>query len=386
MSIPDFTSALKNLRARFGFDFAAVGMAPAEGGPLRWVQASGATSQRYQRIMLSPGHGVGGIVLKSGRAMISTDIDLQLDPRQYSSYPIVFAEDLHSFCALPLWKDGAVHGALLCAFRSVSPAYADVFDALIASLAGGICGYTVGTAEPLNFATLNASGSMEGDDDGIDDITLMQMHRAQEQERRRISRRLHDEIGQELLSVSMMIRQIPFADDAATVKDLADRATSELAGCMRDLKNLSVELRPLALDDLGLGPALRTQANLYRDTYGPRIEVDDNTGGARFPKLVETHAYRIAQEAMLNACRYSGSDTVNVAIDTAGGSLEVIVYDQGHGFDASQPQIKGHGSGLQGMRERASIIGGELTVRSNEDGTTVLLKVPLTSNDEGGRA
>ena len=64
----------------------------------------------------------------------------------------------------------------------------------------------------------------------------------------------------------------------------------------------------------------------------------------------------------------------------------MIVYDQGRGFDASQPQIKGHGSGLQGMRERASIIGGELTVRSNEDGTTVLLKVPLTSKDEGGRA
>ncbi|MDD6730866.1 MAG: GAF domain-containing sensor histidine kinase, partial [Eggerthellaceae bacterium] len=337
------------------------------------------------RIMLSPGHGVGGVVLKSGRAMISTDIDLQLDPRQYSSYPIVFAEDLHSFCALPLFENGTVRGVLLCAFRSVSPAYADVFDALIASLADGICGFSVGSAEPLNFAALNASGSMEDGGDAVDDITLMQMHRAQEQERRRISRRLHDEIGQELLSVSMMIRQIPFASSPDAVKDLADQATAELAGCMRDLKNLSVELRPLALDDLGLGPALRTQANLYRDTYGPRIEVDDNTGGARFPKLVETHAYRIAQEAMLNACRYSGSDTVNVAIDRNAGQLEVIVYDQGCGFDAQQPQIQGHGSGLQGMRERASIIGGRLTVRSNEDGTTVLLKVPL-ANEEGSRA
>lgn len=385
MTAPDFTDALEGLRARFGFDFAAFGSTPAEGGALRWVQASGATSKRYQRIMLSPGHGVGGVVLKSGRAMISTDIDLQLDPRQYSSYPIVFAEDLHSFCALPLFKDAAVRGVLLCAFRSVSPAYADVFDALIASLADGICGFSVGSAEPLNFAALNASGSMEDGGDAVDDITLMQMHRAQEQERRRISRRLHDEIGQELLSVSMMIRQIPFASSPDAVKDLADQATAELAGCMRDLKNLSVELRPLALDDLGLGPALRTQANLYRDTYGPRIEVDDNTGGARFPKLVETHAYRIAQEAMLNACRYSGSDTVNVAIDRNAGQLEVIVYDQGCGFDAQQPQIQGHGSGLQGMRERASIIGGRLTVRSNEDGTTVLLKVPL-ANEEGSRA
>jgi two-component system sensor histidine kinase NreB len=385
MTAPDFTDALEDLRARFGFDFAAFGCTPADGGALRWVQASGATSQRYQRIMLSPGHGVGGIVLKSGRAMISTDIDLQLDPRQYSSYPIVFAEDLHSFCALPLFKDDAVRGVLLCAFRSVSPTYADVFDALIASLSSGLCGYSVGDAEPLNFATLNASGSMEEDGDAIDDITLMQMHRAQEQERRRISRRLHDEIGQELLSVSMKIRQIPFASSPNAVKDLADQATAELASCMRDLKNLSVELRPLALDDLGLGPALRTQANLYRDTYGPRIEVDDNTGGARFPKLVETHVYRIAQEAMLNACRYSGSDTVNVAIDVDDGQLEVIVYDQGCGFDAQQPQIKGHGSGLQGMRERASIIGGKLAVRSNEDGTTVLLKVPL-AQDERSRA
>ena len=182
--IPDFTSALKDLRARFGFDFAAVGMA--------WLPLPcgrpGATSQRYQRIMLSPGHGVGGIVLKSGRAMISTDIDLQLDPRQYSSYPIVFAEDLHSFCALPLWKNGAVHGALLCAFRSVSPAYADVFDALIASLAGDICQYTVGTAEiaQLRHASTRR-GRWKATTTASTASPLMQMHRAQEQERRRIS-------------------------------------------------------------------------------------------------------------------------------------------------------------------------------------------------------
>ena len=97
-----YAEAVAALRTRHGFDFVALGLTAFIGAPLKWVYSAGATGERYRRIVLAPGHGIGGIVIKAGKPMMFIDIDEEIDPREYSSYPIVFAEDLRSFCALPL--------------------------------------------------------------------------------------------------------------------------------------------------------------------------------------------------------------------------------------------------------------------------------------------
>lgn len=103
-----YRANVDELKEHYGFDFVSLGLAAFLGAPLKWLYSAGDTSNRHRRIVLAPGHGVGGIVLKTGKPMVFSDIDRELDPREYSSYPIVFAEDLHSLCALPVSKKNRV--------------------------------------------------------------------------------------------------------------------------------------------------------------------------------------------------------------------------------------------------------------------------------------
>ena len=127
-----YARAVNDIKDRYGFDFVSIGLTAFIGAPLKWIYSAGATGERHRRIVLAPGHGIGGITIKAGKPMMFTNIDEEIDPREYSSYPIVFAEDLHSFCALPLTRDGRVVAVLLCAFRTVSDrheaAYRQVID------------------------------------------------------------------------------------------------------------------------------------------------------------------------------------------------------------------------------------------------------------------
>lgn len=379
----DYDTAVDALRAEFGFDFTTIGLAPHVGAPLRWVYASGASGNRYCRIVLSPGHGVGGIVLKAGRPMLFTNIDAQLDPRKYSSYPIIFAEDLRSFCALPLVKASiegeSVHGVLVCAFRSTDASHKDIFARLFKELEDGFCNFSVRCSEFINLNGTHTAGPDEQattDQKNRPASGEVAIQQAQESERRRISRELHDGLAQELLSVSMLIRQAELKQNNPSTDTLLTEAQSTLRRLMDDIHKLSVELRPLALDDLGLSAALRAQAQLYCKTFGPQIDVVDETNGQRFPHTIETHAYRIAQEALLNACKYSQSDHISVHIATNNTHLLIHILDTGCGFDVAHPPIRGHGCGLAGMKERARSIDGTLDITSNERGTQVVLRIP----------
>ena len=116
-----YEEAVDALRATFGFDFVTIGLASMPGAPLRWLHSAGATGERYKRIVLSPGHGIGGIVLKAGKPMMFTDIDNQLDPREYSSYPMSSPEDRALLRASAL-RDSHVAVGAACAYRHADPA------------------------------------------------------------------------------------------------------------------------------------------------------------------------------------------------------------------------------------------------------------------------
>lgn len=375
LSVMTYAQAVEYLRDEYGFEFAAIGVAPEFGEALQWKYAAGNTGERFRRIALTPGRGIGGIVLKTGRAMLLTDIDNQLDPRDFSSYPIVFAEDLRSFCALPLSDGIHVVGALLCGFRSVDPAFNASFDRLFADTVDGFCGFIVPQGDTLKFDDLSGANA-HGQAD-IQDGELA-VNRVQEEERRRLARELHDGLAQELFSVSMIINNISAIHEDEETTELTNLANAQIKRVLDEIHNLSVELRPLSLDDLGLQAAIRSQSALYQKTFGVDIDVDDNTDSMRFEPYFETHAYRIAQEAILNACKYSGTDSISVSVDAIEGNLVVSVRDYGCGFDTLHPTVQGTGMGLGGMRERARIIGGTLQVDSDANGTCVTLRAPLS--------
>lgn len=146
-----YARAVNDIKDRYGFDFVSIGLTAFIGAPLKWIYSAGATGERHRRIVLAPGHGIGGITIKAGKPMMFTNIDEEIDPREYSSYPIVFAEDLHSFCALPLTRDGRVVAVLLCAFRTVSDRHEAAYRQVIDDLDGTLCDLDVVSDDFMDF-------------------------------------------------------------------------------------------------------------------------------------------------------------------------------------------------------------------------------------------
>jgi signal transduction histidine kinase len=206
----------------------------------------------------------------------------------------------------------------------------------------------------------------------------LQLVQVQEAERRRIARELHDEIGQSLTALRLsleMCEQLPPEASAARLRD-ARRRVDELVGRVREL---SLNLRPAMLDDLGLLPALLWHFDRYTAQTGIAV-VFKHSGleGRRFASELETAAYRITQEALTNVARHARVREATVRLWTQSGSLCVQIEDHGTGFDPKAVLRAGHSSGLSGMRERASLLGGRLVLDSIPGvGTHLTVEFPL---------
>ncbi|MDO4182997.1 MAG: histidine kinase [Coriobacteriia bacterium] len=365
------------LKDQFGFDFVAVGLVPFEGAPLRWEYTAGATNFCYRRIMLAPGHGIGGIVIKSGKPMVCGNIETEIDPREYSSYPIVFAEDLHSFLTVPLLREGRVAGALLCAFRTANAAVVGLVQEVVAATQGRVGPLDIYAAEILGLEALLAENQSARTDLFVGTSHIGKIVTAQEEERRRISRELHDGVAQELLALSFNLKQIEATLPADVSPGLFEEPPARLDLIMDQVRHLSVELRPSTLDHFGLLPALRTQAAMLQNTYGTTISIEAPEEISRFDHAFETQIYRICQEALLNACKYSGVERISLRVTHKNGWIEALVEDTGCGFSTEAPVVRGTGCGIDGMMERAQLIGGTLDIQSNDNGTSVRLIAPM---------
>ena|SRR5579864_45577 len=208
-----------------------------------------------------------------------------------------------------------------------------------------------------------------------------QLLEAHETVQRSIARELHDEIGQALTALKLvldMARRQPAADELGQLRD----AQALVDDLIRRTRQLSLNLRPAALDDLGLLPAARHHLERYTSTTGIQV-VFEHSGveGHRFSAAVETAAYRIIQEALTNVARHAGVDTATVRLWTAGGTLGAEIEDKGAGFDAAVALGSQRSSGLIGMRERAVLLGGRLTVDSAPGtGARIIVELPCGEN------
>jgi signal transduction histidine kinase len=215
-------------------------------------------------------------------------------------------------------------------------------------------------------------------------LVLRRLSEAQETERGRISRELHDRLGQDLTALKLGLenlrRQGPFA---AAVGENLTKLEKLAESLMRDIHRLAWELRPPVLDDLGLDLALRRFADDWSQSTG--VPVDFHTGGdlgtRRLPHKFETTLYRIAQEALTNVARHAQAKRVSLLLERRPGYVSLIVEDDGRGFDAQggmgAPASPGR-LGLLGMQERVKLAGGTLTIESAPGaGATVFARLPL---------
>jgi two-component system sensor histidine kinase UhpB len=206
----------------------------------------------------------------------------------------------------------------------------------------------------------------------------------QEEERARISRDLHDGIGQSLTALRIQLELLErrvaaegssLSSDAASARELAE-------SCLADVRQLSRMLRPPMLDDLGLGPTLRWLVRSLQEKTGMGIDLRLEGEPARSDPAVETLVYRIVQEALTNAVKHAGATSAAVAVTWGDRTIRVRVEDGGRGFDSARilSESDEAGFGVRGMRDRVHFYDGSFRLRSAPgSGTVVEAEIPLAS-------
>jgi PAS domain S-box-containing protein len=205
---------------------------------------------------------------------------------------------------------------------------------------------------------------------------------AQEEERRRIARELHDEAGQLLTALLVGLRTLEDTRKLADVRVHGHRLREIAARAIDEVGRLARGLHPTVLDDHGLGVALSRYAAEYTKTYD--IAVDLTHGDldpGSLSSTVQITLYRILQEALTNVARHSGAKAVSIRFAHLASSVEVTVIDDGRGFDADAVAVSSHRLGIQSMRERAAMLGGTVSFTSQRKGTRILVQIPLAQQD-----
>ena len=198
---------------------------------------------------------------------------------------------------------------------------------------------------------------------------------AQEAERMRIARELHDEIGQTLTAVALLAERS--ADQGGTQDQALSKIADTVQASLDDLRRISRELRPEALDDLGLVNALIALCSRIGQQNGLRVRRDFEPQLPALPSDVELVIYRIAQEALTNVLRHADASRVELSLRRAEGRVVLTIRDDGRGLPENLPTT----SGLAGMRERAMLIGAELDIASHPDaGVEIRLAVPAAED------
>jgi signal transduction histidine kinase len=199
---------------------------------------------------------------------------------------------------------------------------------------------------------------------------------AQEQERRRLARELHDETGQALTSILLGLKPLEEAlagqPGGAALAELRELVVSAL----QDVRRLAVELRPAVLDDFGLVPALERLTAGFAEQSGIRVDFHSTLGEARLPSDVESSLYRVVQESLTNIAKHANAENISVSVVRRASTVAAVIEDDGAGFD--QRAAGEAGIGILGMRERLALLDGRLEVESRKGaGTTVVAEVPL---------
>jgi signal transduction histidine kinase len=199
---------------------------------------------------------------------------------------------------------------------------------------------------------------------------------ASEESRARWARELHDETLQGLVGLRMLLASARRSDSPAFVAGAVSDALEQTRREIVNLRGLIAELRPAALDELGLDAAIETLTERSAAAAGLEVETHielNGDGAARLARETETTVYRVVQEALSNAARHSGGSLVRVEVAERGNVVDVTVADNGHGFD---PAAATHGFGLRGMRERVQLAGGSMRIDSSADGSVVRARLP----------
>lgn len=362
--------------------YAALGIYDATGAIESFIHY-GMDDDTAARIGSLPGgHGLlGEVIVASGPIRLA---ELGLDPRS-SGFPPNHPP-MRTFLGVPVGRGGRRYGNLYVTEKADGEPFADEDEALVVAFAA----FAVGAIESAHLvqaerarADVVTELAAATERAGFKREMLGEILSAQEAERARVSRDLHDDIGQALTSVLLGLRLVESSlENDEVALDDARRRTDDVralvADALRRTRELAFDLRPTVLDDVGLLPALERLAQdmTTRGTTTVALAAH-GFADARLPPEIETVIYRVVQEALTNVTRHAGAATASITVIVAEGRVRALVEDDGSGFETCAVSTRGR-LGLKGMAERADLVGGTVELSSTPgSGTTVLLELPL---------
>ncbi len=326
---------------------------PDPSGKLRVVAGDGGGSAELIGTILEPGASKAARVLERAR---SERVDSVLGDPEIDQQ-IARRLGVHSGLYVPMLQRGRAIGVVMAHDRiGPSPRFTDG-DVRLAE-------------------TLVARAAIAVDlTERVSRDAVRRVIEAQELERKRLARELHDETGQALTSILLGLKSIEHVGGVA-VQDGVESLRGLVVETLQNVRRLAVELRPSALDDFGLVAALDRLAATYGEQIGLEIEIDSRVPAERLPQAVETTLYRVVQEALTNVVKHADASRVSILVVQTGSSVTAVIEDDGQGFDATV--TRQDALGLTGMRERAALVRGKVAVESSPgSGTTVRVEVPL---------
>jgi signal transduction histidine kinase len=209
---------------------------------------------------------------------------------------------------------------------------------------------------------------------------------AADAERRRWARELHDETLQSLGGLRIRLSSALRRDDLSHAQEAMREAVAHLEQEIDNLRAIITELRPAALDELGLRTAIEGLFDRHREQSGFHLDGElvlpgPSAGQERLEEQLETAVYRLVQEALTNVAKHAKASRVRVAVSQSDGQISVEVQDDGSGFD---PESASHGFGLAGMQERVNLAGGTLSIDSSQRGTLLRACLPVRDGNPAG--
>jgi signal transduction histidine kinase len=346
--------ALEVARELTGARYAALGVLDSRRAELEQFVTRGIEERLRDKIGHPPhGGGVLGLLIEEPEPLILDDVSLH--PRSQGFPPN--HPPMKSFLGVPVKIRGEAWGNLYLTEKDSGPFdEADIQSVII-------------LAEWVAIAIDNARSA------AAERVRLT--IEAAEQERGRWARELHDETLQNLAGLRVLLSGTRRRTAMSPVSPILDQAIERIDETIVELRRLIADLRPAALDELGVGPAL---ASLIERLSATGVEIDlyvdlgsgDDTDG-RYEALLEDTVYRLVQESLNNAIRHGHAVRAIVEVVEEEGEIQIRVSDDGSGFD---PNRTGGGFGLVGMRERVKLTGGNLDIRSSEEGTTINAVLP----------
>ncbi len=299
------------------------------------------------------GRGILGVLIDDARPLRLDD--LTRDPRSVgfpANHP-----PMRSFLGVPVMTRGVAFGNLYLAEKRSAPRFSEEDEEIVTLLAAQAA------------VAIENAGSVQRD-------ALRRAVQAQEAERRRLARELHDETGQALTSMLLGLSAVERAETTEAARAAAGDLRGLVVETLQSVRRLAVELRPSALDDFGLEPALKRLGQTVSEAGSLDVQVEARLGTGRLPSEVETAVYRIVQEALTNAVKHAAAERLSIVVTRTPERVSVMIEDDGEGFDLSARP--GEGLGLLGMRERVDLLDGSLTIDSAPGaGTTLVVELPL---------